>query len=103
MFTEDQMATLVKEVKPEAWEDKVLKNFLSGEMLMEIPASRKKRLVILKWLVRFFEMGVTYPEPQVNEIIQRHHPDYATLRRELRNCQEISVTSFPDVYCGEIV
>jgi DNA-binding transcriptional ArsR family regulator len=83
MFTEDQMATLVKEVKPEAWEDKVLKNFLSGEILMEIPASRKKRLVILKWLVRFFEMGVTYPEHKVNEIIQRHHPDYATLRREL--------------------
>lgn len=83
MFIEDQMATLVDSVEPEAWEDKILKNFLSGEILMEIPASRKKRLVILKWLVKFFELGVTYPESKVNEIIQRHHPDYATLRREL--------------------
>lgn len=83
MFTEAQMATLVDEVNPEAWEDKILKNFLSGELLLEIPASRKKRLVILKWLAKKFEPEVTYPERQVNEIIQRHHPDYATLRREL--------------------
>lgn len=83
MFTEDQMAALVNQVKPEAWEDKVLKNFLSEDFLIEIPASRKKRLVILKWLVRKFESEVTYPEGAVNEIIQRHHSDYATLRREL--------------------
>ena len=83
MFTGEQMATLVKDVKPEAWEEKVLKNFLSGEMLTEIPASRKKRLVILKWLVRFFEMEVNYPEHEVNKIIQCHYPDCATLRREL--------------------
>jgi hypothetical protein len=83
MFTEDQMASLVDQVKPEAWEDKVLKNFLDGDRLVEIPASRKKRLVILRWLVRKFQPGVTYPEHEVNETIQRYHPDYATLRREL--------------------
>lgn len=83
MFSEDQMATLADEVKPQAWEDKILRNFISGERLAEIPASRKKRLVILRWLVKKFEQGVTYPERTVNEIIQRHHPDCATLRREL--------------------
>lgn len=83
MFTEDQMVSLVEQVKPEAWEDKVLKNFLDGDRLIGIPASRKKRLVILRWLVRKFQSGVTYPEHEVNEIIQHHHPDYATLRREL--------------------
>lgn len=83
MFTPDQMANLVDEVKGEAWEDKVLSNFLQGERLKEIPASRKKRLVILKWLARQFEPEVTYPERSINEIIQRFHPDCATLRREL--------------------
>ena len=83
MFTPSQMATLVGEVKPEAWEDKVLNNFLQGDRLTEIPASRKKRLVIVRWLARKFELEVNYPERTVNEIIERHHPDYATLRREL--------------------
>lgn len=83
MFTSGKMATLIDEVDGVAWEDKVLSNFLEGERLKEIPASRKKRLVILQWLARQFELEVTYPERVVNEIIQRSHPDCATLRREL--------------------
>jgi len=51
--------------------------------LKTIPASRAKRLVVLKWLVRKFEEGVRYRERDLNEIIQRHHWDCATLRREL--------------------
>ncbi|MCL6600395.1 MAG: metalloregulator ArsR/SmtB family transcription factor [Alicyclobacillus macrosporangiidus] len=66
-----------------AWEQKVLNDFLIGDQLKEIPASRKKRLVILKWLADKFEWDVRYPESQVNEILKRHHPDFATLRREL--------------------
>ena len=58
------------------------RDFLNGDELKEIPASRKKRLVILRWLVNKFDFGVQYPEAQVNEIIKRHHPDFATLRRE---------------------
>lgn len=63
--------------------DPVLRNFLDGERLKEIPASQGKRQVILAWLVAKFEPGVRYPERQVNEIIARHHPDYASLRRYL--------------------
>ncbi len=83
VFTPGQMVNLVDEVNEVTWENKVLSNFLEGERLKEIPASRKKRLVILKWLARQFELEVTYSERTVNEIIQRSHPDYATLRREL--------------------
>ncbi|MDM9383784.1 DUF2087 domain-containing protein [Chlorogloeopsis sp. ULAP01] len=70
-------------LKLEAWEEKVLKTYLDGVNLIKIPATRKKRLIILRWLVRKFEQEVTYTERQVNEIIARHHSDYATLRREL--------------------
>lgn len=83
IFTPDNMVSLVEDVDTEVWESKVLKNFVEGEVLKEIPASRKKRLVILKWLVRQFEVGVNYPERVVNEILKRYHPDCATLRREL--------------------
>lgn len=83
VFSTDQIASLVKDVESDAWERQVLSNFLSGLRLKEIPASRKKRWVILKWLVGHFELGVTYPEANVNEILKRHHPDCATLRREL--------------------
>ena len=83
IFTPDNMASLAEDVESQVWESKVLKNYMEGDRLKEIPASRKKRLVILKWLVSQFEMGVSYPERAVNETIQRYHPDCATLRREL--------------------
>lgn len=66
-----------------AWERKVLGNFLDGERLIKIPDTRKKRDVILHWLAERFEPGRAYPEREVNEVIGRHHPDFATLRREL--------------------
>jgi dienelactone hydrolase len=66
----------------------VLKDFFDGERLKEIPASRKKRSVILKWLANRFEYGVLYKEAQVNEIIQRHHEDASSLRRELISAKE---------------
>lgn len=78
----EQLAAMAN-VDGDAWEQKVLKDFLIGEQLKEIPASRKKRLVILKWLADKFGWNVRYPEPEVNEQIKQHHPDFATLRREL--------------------
>ena len=61
----------------------MLRDFFEGTRLKEIPASRKKRSVILRWLATQFEHGILYKEAQVNEIIERHHPDTAWLRREL--------------------
>jgi hypothetical protein len=82
MLKPEKLAQMA-EVEGDEWERKVLRDFLNGEELKEIPASRKKRLVILKWLAEKFEPGIRYPEAKVNEIIGRHHPDYATLRREM--------------------
>ena len=71
----------------DAWERKVLRDFFDGGRLKEIPASRKKRSVILRWLADRFEVGARYPESAVNATIARHHPDFATLRRELIGAQ----------------
>src|SRR5438270_7538446 len=74
----EKMASLVDDVEGETWERKVLKDFFEGTRLKEIPASRKKRSVILKWLATRFESGVLYKESQVNEILERHHLDTAS-------------------------
>ncbi|HLI90235.1 MAG TPA: metalloregulator ArsR/SmtB family transcription factor [Ktedonobacteraceae bacterium] len=83
LLTPEKMASLVDDVEADAWERKVLKDFFEGTRLKEIPASPKKRMVILKWLANQFEYGVVYTEAEVNEILQRYHPDSASLRREL--------------------
>lgn len=76
------MADLASDIERGGWEQKVLRNFVDGEELTRIPASRKKREVILRWLVDDFNYDVSYSEKEINETIQRHHSDCATLRRE---------------------
>jgi DNA-binding transcriptional ArsR family regulator len=72
------------EAEPEAWDAKVLRGFVDAEgRLTIIPASRRKRSVVLRWLVALFEPDRRYPEGEVNAIIQAKHWDSATLRREL--------------------
>ncbi len=83
LFTPEQVASIAENVVGDAWERKVLQTFLVDDRLTKIPETRKKRYVILNWLVRQFEKDVRYPEAQVNEILKRYHPDTATLRREL--------------------
>jgi predicted transcriptional regulator len=82
LFTSEQMSNWIEDIPVQAWEEKVFRSYLIGDRITEIPASRKKRLVILKWLVNKFDLERTYTEKEVNQIIKRHHPDSATLRRE---------------------
>jgi hypothetical protein len=78
------MQQLTAEVSDTPWETKVLSSFVDADgKLSTIPASRRKRWIVLKWLAERFEEGRRYREAEVNEIIGRRHWDYATLRREL--------------------
>lgn len=87
LLTPENVATLVELGESDAWERKVLRDFFEGERLKEIPASNKKRQVVLKWLAERFARDRSYTEAEVNEVIQRSHPDSATLRRELIGSQ----------------
>ena len=64
-------------------EEDVLRRFVHGGRLLAIPATRAKRLVVLDHLAGLFEPGRRYPEPEVNRLLGRYHPDYAMLRRYL--------------------
>ncbi len=78
-------ASIVDDAEGDAWERRVLRDFFEGDRLKDLPASSKKRAVIVKWFASLFERGVLYKESEVNEMIKRHHPDSAYFRRELVN------------------
>jgi DNA-binding transcriptional ArsR family regulator len=80
-------AKRIRKAQPKQADDfdaKVLKAFVDADgKLSHMPASRKKRGAVLRWLMRDFADGRRYSEKEVNDAIQRHHWDSATLRREL--------------------
>ncbi|MGB0061012.1 metalloregulator ArsR/SmtB family transcription factor [Candidatus Binatus sp.] len=86
VFSRDSIARLAVSAAAGGAERKVLDNFVAGDRLLEIPVSYKKRLVILRWLIAFFEPDNSYTESQVNAILKLHHHDCATLRREMIGC-----------------
>ena len=61
----------------------VLRRFVHNGRLLAMPAAHGKRRVVLDHLAGLFEPGRRYPEPEVNELLGRYHPDYAMLRRYL--------------------
>ena len=71
------------EADGQVWEREILRNFIEDDRLTKIPDTRKKRWVVLKWLAHRFALDSRYSEAEVNTVLKRHHPDAATLRREL--------------------
>lgn len=83
VLTPETMAQVAaQDLDSDKFERKVIQSFVVNGRIKEIPAQRKKKDVILKWLVSHFEPGRRYAEPEVNEIIKRFHDDASTLRRE---------------------
>ncbi|MGG1514185.1 metalloregulator ArsR/SmtB family transcription factor [Paenibacillus oryzisoli] len=65
-------------------EQSVLRNFFTQDgKLKHIPAQLKKKLIVLTHLAGQLEKGRSYTEKELNQWIERFHPDFATLRREL--------------------
>ena len=62
---------------------KLLRSFVVDGRLTQIPANRSKRLVVLDRLAQVFDVGVRYPEAEVNALLRAFHPDVAALRRYL--------------------
>jgi hypothetical protein len=91
-FTADEGAfkDAVRESRPE-WvpldpdpaRDNVLKSFIRDGRLTHFPTFPDKFRIVLEYLVNSFEPGRSYPEPEVNEILNQWHPDHAALRRQL--------------------
>jgi len=61
----------------------VLRAFIRGGRLVQVPTTASKRLVVLEYIASVFEPGVRYPEREVNAILSSWYDDYASLRRYL--------------------
>ena len=83
ILSQDTLQGTTEDLDLDAYDRKVLRDYMQDGQLKSIPRQWKKRDVILRYLVEKFEPERRYTEREVNEIISRTHEDYATLRREL--------------------
>jgi hypothetical protein len=81
MFSKSGLSALVDEKAALTWERKVLRTFVQHGRIRQLPAREKKLLVVLRWLADKFEPDLRFPEPVLNERLERYHPDFASLRR----------------------
>jgi hypothetical protein len=68
---------------PDRERSAVLRAFIRDGRLVQVPAVRAKRRIVLDHLAACFEPGVRYPERAVDAILRAWHDDYASLRRYL--------------------
>jgi len=61
----------------------VLQRFLRNGRLLAMPVQRSRRLVVLDHVARVFDLGVRYPEREVNVMLRAFYDDVASLRRYL--------------------
>jgi biotin operon repressor len=84
LFSQENLAASVVDVDADAYDNKVIKDYVRKDgSLKIIPAQRKKLEAILRYIVKAFEVNKRYSEKQVNEILSQYHEDTASLRREL--------------------
>lgn len=63
--------------------ERVLSAFVRQDRITHMPVHPEKMRILLEWLAERFTPGERYAEREVNEILTRHHEDYAMLRRYL--------------------
>lgn len=84
LFSQENLAASVASVDADAYDNKVVKDYVRKDgSLKTIPAQKKKLDAILRYVVKAFELDKRYSEKKVNEILVQYHDDTASLRREL--------------------
>ncbi len=61
----------------------VLRAFIRDGRLVQLPAARGKRRIVLEHLAACFEPGVRYPERAVDAVLRAWYDDYVSIRRYL--------------------
>lgn len=84
LLSQETLPEAAADVDLNAYDRKVVANYsLPDGQLKTIPAQRKKLEAVLRHVIREFDIGVSYTEKEVNDILGQFHRDVATLRREL--------------------
>jgi predicted transcriptional regulator len=90
ILSEAKLQETAEHLDLDAYDRKVLRDYMEDGRLKWIPRQWKKREVILRYLADQFDWDRRYTEREVNEIISRTHEDYATLRRELVDSRRLA-------------
>lgn len=84
IFSRENLPRVAADVDLNAYDRKIMSIYGNPDgTVKQMPTQLKKREVILRHIVKAFEMGKRYPEKEVNEIIKGYYFDYATIRREM--------------------
>jgi predicted transcriptional regulator len=84
LLEQDTLPAAVAQVDVDAYDRKVLQNFMTPDgRLKDFPAQQKKLEAILRFVVKAFDSGERYSEKEVNLILSRFNEDTARLRRSL--------------------
>ena len=70
-------------LEPDRQRAAVLRAFVRDGRLVQLPATRAKRRIVLEHIVACFEPGVRYPERAVDAILRAWYDDYVAIRRYL--------------------
>ncbi len=82
LLSRQTLTALAPPVDADAFDRKVLREFLTPEgRIKAFPAQEKKFMVLVRYVLRDFEEGRQYTEKEVNEMLVRYHEDTALLRR----------------------
>lgn len=76
-------ARTAEQLRLDAYRGRILGTFFADGRLRQMPAQRKKKLVVLAAFAADFAPGRTYAEDEVNAAIGARFDDYCTVRREL--------------------
>ncbi len=68
----------------------VIDAFFEYGKLKNLPAQRKKREVVLRYILEPLEKGRNYTEKEIDEHILQYHEDYCFIRREMIACNLMS-------------
>jgi predicted transcriptional regulator len=82
LLQDENLPKLSDGLGEDAFERKVLSNFLDAEgRIKTFPVQDKKFIVLLRHVLKSFESGKRYTEKEVNEIFVKFNEDTASLRR----------------------
>lgn len=83
IIKEESSEADIQKKREDEYRKKVIENFFEYGKLKNIPAQRKKRLIVLEEMAKAFQPDKDYTEREVNIIIADFHDDFCTLRREM--------------------
>jgi predicted transcriptional regulator len=80
LLSKENLSAIAVDVDLDAYDRKVVSDYsLPDGQLKTIPAQRKKLEAILGYISQDFELGTRYNERQVNEILEKYHPDTSNI------------------------